>query len=299
MGVAPASDPEIVARLAGVSKRLGQQCVLEDVSFATRRGSFHTLLGPNGAGKTTALSILLGLRRADSGSVSLVGGDPRDPRRRAQIGCTPQDVSFPANVKVREIIDFARAHYPRPLALAEIIESFGLGELANRQCGGLSGGEKRQLAIAVAFAGRPELVFVDEPTNGLDVDTRRLVWARFRDFVAAGGSMLITTHYLEEVEHLADTVTVINRGRVLADGTVDELRNVVGRKRLRFAAASLPALPGFESAQLENGRYTIETAEPEQLLRQLATTNVPFSNVEVNPVSLEDAFLAITGRDSR
>lgn len=213
----------IAACLRGVTKRFGTNIALDAVDLEIRAGEILALLGPNGAGKTTALSILLGLRRPDSGDVELFGRDPRRPEARVAVGATPQESGFPPTLRVREIVDLVRAHFPAPAPAAELMERFGLAALGRRQAGGLSGGERRRLSVALAFAGRPRALFLDEPTAGLDVDARRAVWGEMRAYAEEGGTVLLTTHHLEEAEALASRVVLIARGAIIAQGSPAEL----------------------------------------------------------------------------
>ncbi len=227
----------IAAALRGVSKRFGETAALDGVDLELRTGEVLALLGPNGAGKTTALSILLGLRRPDSGRAELFGEDPRHAAARVAIGVTPQESGFPPTLRVREIVDLVRAHFPNPASAAELLDRFGLAEIGRRQAGGLSAGERRRLSVALAFAGNPRALFLDEPTAGLDVEARRSVWREVQRYAACGQTVLLTTHHLEEAEALASRVVVLARGRIVADGSPAELS---GRTRA----------PGLEGAFL-------------------------------------------------
>ncbi len=208
----------IAAALHGATKRFGGKPALDAVSLEVRSGEVLALLGPNGAGKTTALALLLGLRRPDSGRVELFGRDPRLPRARSAVGVTPQETGFPPTLRVGEIVDFVRAHFERPAPAAELLARFELDQLVRRQAGGLSGGERRRLSVALAFAGRPRLLVLDEPTTGLDVSSRRAVWSEVKSYAAGAGTVLLTTHHLEEAEALASRVVLLAGGRVVADG---------------------------------------------------------------------------------
>jgi ABC-2 type transport system ATP-binding protein len=190
-------------------------------------------------GKTTAISILLGLRRPDTGRVELFGREPWHPAARAAIGATPQDAAFPQTLRVGEVVDLVRAHYGRPEPRDQLLERFGLREVARRQTGGLSGGQRRRLALALAFAGRPRAVFLDEPTTGLDVEARRSVWAEIERYGEGGGTVLLTTHHLEEAERLASRIVLVAAGRVVAQGTSAELTRLAGAAALEEAFLSL------------------------------------------------------------
>lgn len=211
---------EHVASFDNAAKSLGATRALDGFDMHVGEGEIHALLGPNGAGKTTAFGLLLGLRRPDSGTVTLLGGDPRHPMTRQGVGAMPQEPAFPEKLRVAEILDFVRAYFPDTWPTGELLERFGLTELARRETGGLSGGQRRRLAVAVAFAGKPRLAVLDEPTTGLDVQVRRALWDEVRGYIRAGGTVLLTTHYLDEAEALADRVTFIHRGIAAATGTV-------------------------------------------------------------------------------
>ena len=285
----------ILARAVQATRRYGDVTALDRVDLDLHAGELVGLLGPNGAGKSTLLSLLVGLRRVSAGRVELFGGDPRDPAYRRQIGVTPQETGLPSTLRVGEVIDFVAAHYTDPVPKAELLDRFGLTDLARRQTGGLSGGQKRRLAIALAFIGRPRLVFLDEPTTGLDVTARRELWDAIRQFHAEGGTVLLSSHYLEEVEALAHRVVVLGRGRVLADDSVSAIRDLVGVRRVSLVAPQLPpALPGVRSVEHVDGVTHLLTTDADELVRALVTSGVAFSDLEIRPTSLEDAFLAIT-----
>jgi ABC-2 type transport system ATP-binding protein len=291
----PGPQQALVAELRGVHKQLGSTRALSDFSLQVHRGEILSLLGPNGAGKTTALSILLGLRRADAGLVALFGGAPHSRRSLQRIGVTPQDVAFPPTLTVREIVDFAAAHYPAPDPTAAILERFELDLLARKQCGGLSGGERRRLAVALAFTGRPEVVFLDEPTTGLDVEARRALWHEVRSFADAGGTVLLTTHYLEEADALADRIVVVNHGTVAAEGTVAEVKAQAGKARVVLAEAPRLALlePGDEVLP-SSGRFECLVADPAAFVRRMVEGGASIEGLQVAPVGLEEAFVRLT-----
>ncbi|RKR89716.1 ABC-2 type transport system ATP-binding protein [Micromonospora pisi] len=284
----------ILARADRATRRYGDVTALNQVSFEVGAGELVGLLGPNGAGKSTLLSLLVGVRRVTEGRVELFGGDPRDPGRRQRLGVTPQETGLPPTLRVGEVVDFVSAHYANPIPRAELLDQFGITDLARRQTGGLSGGQKRRLAIALAFVGRPELVILDEPTTGLDVEARHSLWAAIRAYHADGGTVLLSSHYLEEIEALAQRVVVLGQGRVLADDTVAAIRDIVGVRRVSLTVADLPPLPGVLGVERTDGRTHLLTADADQLVRDLVTSNVPFSDLEIRPTSLEEAFLTLT-----
>ncbi|MFG1944296.1 ABC transporter ATP-binding protein [Nonomuraea sp. NPDC048826] len=284
----------ILARTVEVTRRYGDVLALDRVSVDIRAGELVGLLGPNGAGKSTLINLFVGLRRPSSGTVELLGGSPSDPAVRRGIGVTPQETGLPEALRVGEIVDFVSAHFPGRAAKTELLDRFGLGDLAKRQIGGLSGGQKRRLAVALAFAGRPRLVFLDEPTTGLDVEARRALWDGIKAFHEDGGTVLLTSHYLEEIEALAERVVVVGHGRVLADDTMRAVRDVVGVRRVSLDAGELPELPGVAAVQREGDRVHLMTADPDRLVVELVRSGTPFSGLEIRPTSLEEAFLTIT-----
>jgi ABC-2 type transport system ATP-binding protein len=285
---------EILARAERVSRRYGDVLALDGVDLTVRAGEIVGLLGPNGAGKSTLMSLLVGQRRPTSGRVELCGGDPRDPASRRWLGMTPQETGLPATLRVGEVFDYVAAHFAEPADRHDLLDRFGLGDLVRRQTGGLSGGQRRRLAVALAFVGKPRIVLLDEPTTGLDVEARQALWEQIRAFGAAGGTVLLSSHYLEEVEALAERVVVLGAGRVLVDDTVAAVRGLVGVSRVTLTAAALPTLPGIVSMECADGRTNLLTTDPDALVRALVRADTPFTGLEIRPTSLEEAFLTLT-----
>jgi ABC-2 type transport system ATP-binding protein len=285
---------EILARTVQATRCYGPVIALDGVSLDVPAGQLLGLLGPNGAGKTTLLQLLAGLRRPTSGTVELFGGDPRDAARRRRLGCTPQETGLPPTLRVHEVVEFVAGHFADPVPTPELLEQFGLTGLERRQSGGLSGGQKRRLTVAVAFVGRPDLVLLDEPTTGLDVEARHALWDAVRRYHQGGGTVVLTSHYLEEVEALAERVVVIDQGRVRADGTLADVRSLVPARRVRLRAPDLPELAGVERSNRDGDRHELWTADSDALVRQLVTMGIPFRDLEVATASLEEAFLALT-----
>ncbi|WP_049574545.1 ABC transporter ATP-binding protein [Nonomuraea sp. SBT364] len=297
----------VLARTVEATRRYGAVVALDRVSLDIRAGELVGLLGPNGAGKSTLINLFVGLRRPSSGTVELLGGSPADPVVRRGIGVTPQETGLPEVLRVGEIVDLVSAHFPGATGKAELLDRFGLGDLVKRQIGGLSGGQKRRVAVALAFVGNPRLVFLDEPTTGLDVEARRSLWDGVKAYHESGGTVLLTSHYLEEIEALAERVVVVGQGRVLADDTVRAVRDMVGVRRVSLVAdrlpepagpAGLPALPGLISCEREGDRFHLLTSDSDELVVELVRSGVPFSGLEIRPSSLEDAFLTITAKES-
>jgi ABC-2 type transport system ATP-binding protein len=289
---------EVLARAIGVTRRYGDVTAVDDVTLDIPAGQLLGLLGPNGAGKSTLINMFVGLRRPTSGRVELFGHDPRDVKARRRMGTTPQETGLPETVLVGEVIDFVASHFPDPVDKAELLGQFELTDFVRRQTGALSGGEKRRLAIALAFVGRPDLVFLDEPTTGLDVEARRALWDGVRAFNQRGGTVLLTSHYLEEVEALAQRVVIIDGGKCVADDSVESLRRVSGLRRVSITAARAPELPGVVGVESEGERVHMITPDSDQLVRDLVASGTAFSDLEVQSGSLEDAFLAYTAKDA-
>ncbi|NAZ82883.1 ATP-binding cassette domain-containing protein [Kineococcus sp. R8] len=288
-----------VVEVREASRTFGPVTALDRVSLSVGAGESVGVLGPNGAGKSTLLSLLAGLRTPSSGSVRVAGGNPRSPAVRARLGCTPQSTGLPGTLRVSEVVDFVGGHHRDPVPRRELLERFDLGDLAGKQCGGLSGGQQRRVCVALAFVGRPELVLLDEPTTGLDVTARLALWAAVREFVDGGGTLLLTSHYLEEVEALAQRVVVVDHGRVIAEGTVPEIRGRTSLRRVRFAAGPVPGLasaPGVSEvlAAGDEGRWEVLAADADAFVRELVQRGVGFSELEVAGATLEEAFVALT-----
>lgn len=264
-----------------VSRTFGTVTALDDVSLVVGAGEAVGVLGPNGAGKSTLLSLLAGLRRPSAGTVRVGGGDPRDPATRTRIGVTPQTTGLPQTLKVREVVDFVAGHHRDPLPRTELLKTFDLTGLAGRQCGALSGGQQRRVCVALAFVGRPDVVMLDEPTTGLDVTARMALWDAVRGFTARGGTLLLTSHHLEEVEALASRVVLVDHGRVVVEGSVAEVRARSTVRRVRWTGPDGPV-------------ETLE-ADADEAVRALVRSGVPFRDLEVGGATLEAAFLDLTG----
>ena len=292
------AQPDCPAELVAVSKSFGAVAALRDVSLRIDAGEIVALLGPNGAGKTTAINVLLGLRRPDRGHARLFGIDPRALEARREIGATPQESAFPPTLRVNEVVELVGAHYASPTNAATLLSRFGLADVATRQVGGLSTGQRRRLAVALAFVGRARAIFLDEPTTGLDVVSRRSVWDAIRQFAADGGGVLITTHDLGEAEALATRVVVVSGGRVVAQGSVREIAAGSGLIQVRVPHQPLPALGAVVRAARERDGLALYTHDAEAVVRQLVGAGASLEGLEVRRLALEEAFLALVGESA-
>jgi ABC-2 type transport system ATP-binding protein len=289
---------EPVARLIGAVKRYGPVTALGGADLALKRGELLALLGPNGAGKSTAIGLMLGLIRANTGVVELFGQDPQKIEARRRIGVMLQNAALPPTLRVGELLRLTASYYPAPRSVLESAELAGIADLLKRPYAKLSGGQQRRVQFALALCGRPELLFLDEPTVGMDIDARQKLWSAIRRLVADGCSVLLTTHYLEEAEALADRVCVMAHGRMIHEGTVDELRARVALKRIRCVTASplvkVHAWPEVAEARQDGERLHITTAEAEAVVRRLLDADPQLRELEVQRAGLAEAFTELT-----
>jgi ABC-2 type transport system ATP-binding protein len=228
-----------IATFTDVTHRYGAITALDQLSLDLRAGQITALLGPNGAGKTTICRLLLGLLTPNSGRVTVLGADPHLPSTRQRLGAMLQIGRAPETLRVREHIENFRAYYPHPLPTAEILHLAQLTPIQNRLFGELSGGQKQRLFFALALCGDPDLLLLDEPTVGLDIEARRALWTQIRALADRGKSILLTTHYLEEADALADRILVLREGRILADCTAAELKHRTSTRTLDDAFLAL------------------------------------------------------------
>ena len=287
-----------LARLAGAHKHYGKIAALDGLDLAVNRGELLALLGPNGAGKSTAISLLLGLQRPDRGTATLFGEDPQSIDARRRVGIMLQETNLSGVMRPRELIAQVASYYPSPYEVDLVIARLSLEKLANRPYGKLSGGQKRQIQFAMAICGRPELLFLDEPTVGLDVQAREALWRVVRELLHEGCSIVLTTHYIEEAEALADRVAVVTHGKLVAGGSVDEIRAHVSRKSIRCRSTlpveQLRSWPEVLQVSEESGLHHIVTKDAEAVLRRLLAADDNVRDVEVRRAGLAEAFSEIT-----
>jgi ABC-2 type transport system ATP-binding protein len=272
-------------RVRELRKSYGEREALRGIDFEVQPGEVFGLLGPNGAGKTTTVEILEGYRERDGGAVEVLGVDPwhAGAGHREQIGVVLQQSQLPALLTVREVHRMFAGYYRRPRAIDDVIELVGLGEKAGAQVKTLSGGQKRRLDLGVALVGDPELVFLDEPTTGFDPTARRSAWELVRSLRELGKTIVLTTHYLDEAQQLADRVAVIREGRLIRIGTPEELIGVTPEVEVRYR---------------EDGReVVVSTAEPTKVLAELTTAALAegreLEGLEVRRPTLEDVYLGL------
>jgi ABC-2 type transport system ATP-binding protein len=289
---------EFWAELVAVKKRYGKTVALDGLDLQVRPGELFSVLGPNGAGKSTAISLLLGLLRADAGTARLFGVSPFRVEARRKTGVMMQEVALAPELRVREHIELVASYYPNPLTPAAAMEFTNTTELASRPYGKLSAGQKRQVQFAMAVCGRPKLLFLDEPSVGLDVRARETMWATLRRQVSDGASIVLTTHYLEEAEALSNRVAVLNKGRLIAAGTVSEIRALVVRKHVTCATAltadEIAAWPDVESVTGDQRRLQISTSNSEAVVRRLLAADSNLQELEVRRAGLAEAFTELT-----
>ena len=286
-----------LATMSAVTHRYGDVVALDGLDLEIRAGEVLAVLGPNGAGKTTAIGLLLGTLLTQDGTVRVFGHEPGASAVRMRRGAMLQISGVPDTLTIAEHLELFSSYYPAPLPVSRLLAMAGLEDLADRRYGRLSGGQKQRVMFALALAGDPELVFLDEPTTGLDVEARRSLWNEIRELKAAGRTAVLTTHYLEEADALADRIAVIHQGRVVAEGTPAEIKSRAADRRVRCITAvnrdEVAALPVVVRVEASGQHLEILTARPEELLRTLFALDPDLHDLHVTGAGLEDAFLTL------
>ena len=311
---APASaitseSTEAGASLTHITKRYANGVLaLDNLSLTLQGGEIVSLLGPNGAGKSTAVKLMMGLSSPTSGSVRIFGADPRHTITRLRTGVMLQAGKAPEMLRVCEYVNIFRGYYPQPMPYADIVRAASLEGIESRFFGQISGGQKQRVLFALALAGDPDLLFLDEPTVGLDIEARRGMWAQIRSLATRGKTVLLTTHYLEEADALADRIVVINKGCVVCEGTPAEVKSLgsalsgastsrslkIIRCSTSLPATTLLAIPGVTTADRSGILPALTSTAPERTLRELLALDQTLHSLEVQSPALEDAFLALT-----
>ena len=289
--------------LRGLTKRFGNVTAVGGIGMKVEKGEVVALLGPNGAGKSTTIDMLLGLTTPDAGEVRVGGGTPREAVDAGEVGAMMQNGALLPDLTVGEVVELIVSTHKTPRPAEEIIEQAGLTGLVNRRCGKLSGGERQRVRFAIALAGDPWLLVLDEPTAAMDVDGRRAFWASIREFAAAGKTVLFATHYLAEAEDYADRVVLMRQGRVVADGPVGQIRAAVSGRVLKAVVpgateADLEAIPGVTTAQIRAGRAELACKDSDAAIRGLLQKHPQATDIEITALGLEEAFLALTADEA-
>ena len=279
-------------RLTDVSRDFGPVKALSNVTLSIPAGGTVGLLGPNGSGKTTMLSLIAGLRDPTSGTVELFGADPRDRASRERLGVTPQQSGIVKEMKVLGMTRFIAGHYADHEDAETLLEKFGISQLAGKRIGGLSGGQQRLLSVALAFAGRPRLVLLDEPSTGLDTMARNHLWDAIRRGARSGITILLTSHYLEEVQELSDRIIIIREGRIVADGSTEKIIRNAASTIVRVTTGDDRALslPGVTAAHRKGAVVELSVANPSTVLKSLGRAGIEYSDIDIIKPTLEDAF---------
>ena len=293
-----------VVSFENVSKHYGSLRAVDGLSLDLRAGETVALLGPNGAGKSTSLDMLLALRKPTSGKIRMFGSDPYHAVKSGRVGAMLQSGGLMPEVTVLELVTLVAGLQPRPVPIATTMRRAGIESIAGQRVDRLSGGQTQRVRFALAIAGECDLVVLDEPTTAMDVETRRRFWASMKEEVAEGKTLLFATHYLEEADQAADRILVINRGRLLADGTPAEIKARAGAKHMSFRLDNvnepfLLGLPGIVSVEMRGDVVQIQSSDSDATLYAMLDAGYRPRELEVGSLGLEQAFLAITAEDDR
>ena len=289
---------EIVVALQGITKSYGTLQAVKGIDLAIRRGEIVALLGPNGAGKTTTISMLLGLLTPTNGSITLFGLSPAKAIAQSRVGAMLQEGKLMPGVTVGEFIDFVRSLHPTPLPKTQLLAIAEIADLLDRRIDRLSGGQTQRVRFAMAIAGDPELLVLDEPTAAMDVESRRAFWASMHSYAALGHTVLFATHYLEEAKAFASRLVIIAEGRIIADGTVRDIQERYGQPHIAFSTAHATVaeyarLSGVQRSAVQGERVTLYTRDPDATTLALLTSHLPWHDLEVTSADLEETFITL------
>jgi ABC-2 type transport system ATP-binding protein len=290
-----------IIELERVSKQYGSLKAVDNLSLSVQQGQVVSFLGPNGAGKTTTLSMMMGLASPSSGQVRVFGSDPRQTAVRSRMGVMLQESDLPGMLTVGELLDLFSSFYPHALERKSALELADLSDQVNKKANTLSGGQKRRLIFALSIVGDPELIFLDEPTVAMDLQSRSSFWETIKNFRKQGKTIILTTHHLEEADAISDQIIVIDKGRIIAQGDKNQIKAKAGGSKVSFKTqgitlATLEALPGVVRASYSEGYAELISNTPEKLLQELFGYHVPVADLEVTRASLEEAFLSLTAK---
>ncbi|WP_366291854.1 ABC transporter ATP-binding protein [Paenibacillus sp. AN1007] len=298
------NSPKTVIQLDNVSKQFGNKQAVHQVSLKINQGSITAILGPNGAGKTTTIKMMLGLTSPSAGEITILGMPPGHKQVLQRIGVMMQDVSVMDFLTVREIIRMVRSYYPAPLDTASLEKLTGLAPAdLNRRAEKLSGGQKRSLNFALAMTGNPDILFFDEPTVGLDSETRRAFWAKIRTLAQQGKTVVFTTHYLQEADEAANRIILFNEGAIAADGTPEQIKSGMTKRMLSFTYAPflenqtwIEKLSGVDRVQYHQNRCILHSKDTDALIRQIITMQLPVQDIRIEAGQLDDAYASMINK---
>ena len=287
----------VIASAYGLSKSFAAKKALDNIDVEIKSGQVLAILGANGAGKTTLINILLGRLDADSGDVSVFGAKAGSLQAKRQAGAMLQVASLPETLKIKEHIQLFQSYYLKPMDYQQVINYAGLQDMQNRYSRKLSGGEKQRLLFALSICGDPKLLFLDEPSVGMDVEARQGLWQAIRDLRAKGTGIVLTTHYLEEADNLADEIVLLKQGKIIRRGSSDEIKASISHTMIRFSTHEQPdsfkQLPAVVSVQLVGKFVQLQTKNTNQTLTALLAAYPNLQDLSVSSAGLEEAFLQL------
>jgi ABC-2 type transport system ATP-binding protein len=293
-----------VVSFENVRKNYGKVRAVDGLTMELRPGETVAFLGPNGAGKSTSLDMLLNLRKPTSGRIAMFGSDPYHAIKNGRVGAMLQSGGLMPEVTVRELVTLVTGFHPRPEPVEQTLRRAGIAEFANQRVDKLSGGQTQRVRFALAIVGNCDLIVLDEPTTAMDVETRRAFWDNMKVEVAEGKTLLFATHYLDEADQAADRIIVINKGRLLADGTPSEIKSRAGAKRISFHLDQIDepfllGLPALVNVEIRHDLVQIQTSDSDRTLYAVLDAGYRPRDLEVSSLGLEQAFLAITAEDDK
>jgi ABC-2 type transport system ATP-binding protein len=293
-----------VVSFENVRKTYGKVRAVDGLTMELRPGETVAFLGPNGAGKSTSLDMLLNLRKPTRGRIAMFGSDPYHAIKNGRVGAMLQSGGLMPEVTVRELVTLVTSFHPRPEPVEQTLRRAGIAEFANQRVDKLSGGQTQRVRFALAIVGDCDLIVLDEPTTAMDVETRRTFWDNMKVEVAEGKTLLFATHYLEEADQAADRILVMNKGRLLADGTPSEIKARAGAKRISFHLDQvdepfLLGLPALVNVEVRHDLVQIQSSDSDRTLYAVLDAGYRPRDLEVSSLGLEQAFLAITAEDDK
>lgn len=288
-----------------LTKTIKNKTILKNVSLTVDKGEIIALVGPNGAGKTTLINCLTGLIHPTSGEIKLFGKNPMNKKNKINIGVMLQESTTLENVKVKELFTLFRSFYSQPLSLEELLELTGLNEHQNTYTTKLSGGQKRRLTFGLSIIGNPELLFLDEPTTGMDVTSRKIFWEKINKLKEQGKTIILTTHYLEEIEKVATRILLMKQGEIVHDGTLKSIQSEMLQNKMSFQLldkkdeAKLAELPHVSTIEKETEKITLYTTNSDETLLEIVATKISFKDLLIIPGNLETVFSTLVEEENK